>query len=127
MLNNLEATIQKLISEAAASMANQIAHSVRQSLASEIMGRGTASTAAAAPAGMAMPKRRGRPPGTKNKPAAAAPAEKAGKKTRKSFKRRIITAAELDAVMEVLGKKPGIGSVQIQKEAGIGAAAVRGR
>jgi hypothetical protein len=142
MLNHLEATIQKIISESAAAMADQIAQSVRQSLATEIMGASASAFSAAKismPAAMsAAPKRRGRPPGSGKKAAApvvhaapavhappAAPAAKvakaapAGKKTRKGFKRRSIAQHELDQVLSILAKKPGLSSVQIQKEAGI--------
>ena len=126
MLNNLEATIEKIILDAAATMARQIAHSVRRSLAEEIIGTG--GKAAATPA---TPKRMGRPPGSKSKVQAAAvttapaptktAAAKPVKAKRKSYKRRSITQGELDAVMSVLAKKPGLTSVQIQREAGIDA------
>jgi len=139
MLNHLEATIQKIISEAASAMADQIAQSVRQSLATEIMGASASAFSAAKipmPAALtSAPKRRGRPPGSGRKAAApvvyaapvvhappAAPTAKAapaGKKTRKGFKRRSIGQHELDQVLSILAKKPGLSSVQIQQEAGI--------
>ena len=123
MLNDLEATIQKIILHSATSMAHQIAHSVRQSLAAEIMGTGTAVSAPV------IPKRRGRPPGSKSKakPATASPnpakarVARPGKAKRKSYKRRLISQSELDAVLNVVAKKPALTSVEIQKEAGIDA------
>lgn len=135
MLNHLEATIQKIISEAASAMADQIAQSVRQSLATEIMGASASAFSAAKIPMPSAPKRRGRPPGSGRKAAApvvyaapvvhappAAPTAKAapaGKKTRKGFKRRSIGQHELDQVLSILAKKPGLSSVQIQQEAGI--------
>jgi hypothetical protein len=109
MLNHLEATIQKIISESAAAMADQIAQSVRQSLATEIMG---ASASAFSAAKISMPA-------AMSAAAKVAKAAPAGKKTRKGFKRRSIAQHELDQVLSILAKKPGLSSVQIQKEAGI--------
>jgi len=99
MLNQLEATIQKLIAESSTAIAKQIAQAIRQSLAAEIVGP-HAATATAAPGSAVAPRKIGRPPGSKNKPAAnktadapvhAAPAHATTKPERKSFKRRTIT------------------------------------
>jgi len=128
MLNTLEATIQKLIADAAHAMATQIASAVRQSIAAEIVGSGSAgSHTVSAPS--AEPKRRGRPPGPKAKapapaaiaaPKAATPAPAApAKGKRKSFKRHPITQGELDIILAVIAKKPGLGSSAIQKAAGV--------
>ena len=102
------------------------------------------STGAAKAPVVAAPKRRGRPPkaaGSQPKVAVAhsapvAPAKaakpakapkaakppKAGKAPRKKIgKRRLISHAEQKAVLDLLAKKPGLTSLQIQKEAGIDA------
>ena len=120
MLNNLESHIQKIIGDSAATMAKQIAHAVRQSLAAEIMGTG----AIANPAQPSAPKRIGRPPGSKSKAAktpvvATAKTSPAAKTSKGKRKRHAITQAELDVVLAVLAKKPNLTSVQIQKAAGI--------
>ena len=120
MLNNLESDIQKIIAESAATMAKQIAHAVRQTLAAEIMGKGTSANLNQPSA----PKRLGRPPGSKSKtaPVTALPAAKtspAAKASKGKRKRHAITQGELDVVLAVLAKKPNLTSVQIQKAAGI--------
>jgi len=128
MLNNLEVTIQKLIADAASAMATHIASAIRQSIAAEIVGSSSAGGHTASSPSVE-PKRRGRPPGTKAKaaaptvvasiaaptPAPAAPAK--GK--RKSAKRTPITQAELNVILAVIAKKPGLGSSAIQKAAGV--------
>lgn len=112
MLNHLEATVQTIIHDAALAMARQIARAVRQSLAAEITG----NAHAAAQHGS---QHRGRPAGAKAAVATKAPAAKAVKATRKRAKRRAITKAELDAVLAVIARKPGLGRLGIQKAAGI--------
>ncbi len=72
----------------------------------------SAEPAAAAP-GKAKPAAAKRPTPT-TKPAAKRPAQRRG-----GWKRRLITDAELKVVLDVLAKKPGLTSVEIQKAAGI--------
>ncbi len=114
MLNNLESHIQKIIADSAASMAKQIAHAVRETLAAEIMGKAPAANVGPSSA----PKRIGRPPGSKSKKAADVVTEKP-KPSKSKRKRHPITQAELDVILGVLAKKPNLTSVQIQKAAGI--------
>jgi hypothetical protein len=100
MLNQLEAAIQKAIADSAVDLANRIGQVVRQSLAAEISGSSSGAVVRRGP---------GRPPGSVNK------AGGGGGRRR----RRGITQAELDAVLNVLRKKPGSRSVDVQAEAGI--------
>ena len=114
MLNNLEATIQKLIANAASSIAKEIAHSIRQTIAAEIVGNSGGASLSAPIA----PKRRGRPPGVA-KTAAVAPAAKPTSAKRGKSKRTPITKADLDVILAVIAKKPGLGSKAIQAAAGV--------
>ena len=123
---DIESTIVSIMSRATSQMAREIATAVRESLSREILGLAGSATAAA-------PVRRG--PGRPRKspvllgeatPRAAAP-QSTGKRgagadhtgPRKGWKRRPITDAEIGVVLSLLGKKPGLTSVQIQKEAWI--------
>ena len=102
MLNQLEAAIQKAIADSASELANKIGQVVRQSLAAEISGGSAGAVVRRGP---------GRPPGSGNKGAGGG----GGGRRR----RRGLTQAELDAVLNVLRKKPGSSSVDVQAEAGI--------
>jgi hypothetical protein len=107
MPNNIVSTIQSVVTRAA----SEIAAAVRADIARQVQGLVGAAGAT--------PKRRGRPPGkAAAQPGAAAPGKRGPKR---GWKRRLITDAELNAVLSVLAKKPGLTSVQIQKEARIDA------
>jgi len=111
MPNNLEAMIQNLISETAASMASQIAAAVRKSLAAEIMGSlPTAGAPSHGHASAASVK------ATHAAPAKAPRAPLPAGRTRRSFVRRLITPGELAAVLDVVRRNPGFTSTQIQRE-----------
>jgi hypothetical protein len=107
MLNNLDETIQNAINTATSGLGREIARAVRQAIAAELVG--------AAP--VAVKRGPGRPPKSASVAAAGGPAPKARRKGR----RRVISQAEISQVLDVLKKKPGLTSVQIQKAAGIDA------
>lgn len=112
MPNNLESTIHEIIASTSSEMAKRIAQAVRQSVAAAILGTGIIAPERRKPG---RPKKQpGPPPEAKATTPAARPT-----KRRKPSTRRLVSAGEMQAVLDVVSKKPGLTSVQIQKEAGI--------
>jgi hypothetical protein len=124
MLNNLESTIQSVIGNATRNMAAEIASAIRTSLAKElgaiVAGDGTAPVK--------------RPPGRPRKNTAAPPAaadmrEKAtapaataisaSRRSKTGGKAPRVSEVEMKVVLDALANRPGLTSLQIQKEAGI--------
>ena len=108
-MTTLEQNIQSIITRAT----HEIADAVRSSIQQEMSRLMAGAAPAPAPAKAAPVKAH----------APAAPAAKVpGKRGPKGgWKRKLITADELNVVLGVLGKKPGLTSVQIQHDAGIDA------
>jgi len=100
MAKDLERVIANIVAGASSAMAREIAAAVRGAMGSQ---------------GATAPVKRG--PGRPSK-APPAPAPPAGR-GRRAGRRRTVSDGELSQVLAVLARKPGLTSVEIQREAGI--------
>ncbi len=106
--HTLESTIAEIVSRVSLQMAMEIARAVRQGIAAEIAGG-----AAAAPIKQAT--------GRSTKEAGTA-ARSTERKRRKPRKLPRVTEAQVGSLLAIIKKKPGLTSVELQKEAGLDSA-----
>src|SRR5579883_2670044 len=107
---SLETQIQSIVSRFSSEMASEVAHAVRQHIAAEIAGSGATTPAV----------RRGRP--KKGARPAAAPTAKVARRTAASRGRRSSdqVAADDAKILAYVKAHPGVRSVEMQKEIGLG-------